>query len=81
MFNKTLIVSATVGLISVMATPAFAACVTNANGDVFCYTTLPPMPPPKLEMMRADLPPPPGHEWKCTIVDGGSKMVAVRWWQ
>ena len=73
MFKKTLIASAAVGLIWVMATPAFAACVTNANGDVFCYTTLPPMPPPKLEIMTADLPPTPGYEWDCTIIDGGKK--------
>ncbi len=72
MFKKTL-VAAAVGLISVMATPAFAACVTNSNGDVFCYTTLPPMPPPKLEKMGVDLPPPPGHQWDCIIVDGGKK--------
>ena len=59
--------------ISATATPAFAACVTNSNGDVFCYTTLPPMPPPKLEMMKVDLPPSPGHKWVCIVVEGGKK--------
>ena len=73
MLKKTLIASAAVGFFSVMATPAFAACVTNANGDVFCYTELPLMTPPKLEKMTVDLPPPPGYAWDCAIVEGGKK--------
>lgn len=33
--------------------------------------------PPKLEMMRVDLPPSPGHKWDCTIVAGGKKKCAA----
>ena len=73
MIKHNLVAAAAVFLVSAMATPALAACVTNSNGDVFCYTTLPPMPPPKLEKMTVDLPPPPGHTWECPILEEGNK--------
>jgi hypothetical protein len=63
------------------AVPASAACVTNANGDTFCYEELPPMPAPELELLKIDLPPPPGYEWECTSGKNGTKtctQIAIK---